>query len=409
MEALRRHRASTTLAVEAVGVGPPVPRHLRRHADALRGLRGVARRARPRRPARHRAPAARRREAAADAVEPARRAPASPACSPGSTTRRGSTSCTPSPPRRRPRRRGHLRLRRPGGGRRRARGTCGPPSSTPRSRARTGLAILGQLRRPAPPRPRPAAAGAVMELYPAIDLRDGRCVRLYQGDYDRETVYGDDPVAPGPAVRRPTARRGSTSSTSTPPAPASPSTATSSAAIAAAVDVPVQTGGGVRDEAAADALFDAGVARVVLGTAALEDPGLVRRLAARQPGGGRPRRPGPGRGRAGLGGGVRAATCSTLAAAFGDAGRRRAGRHRDRPRRHAGRARPRRAWPRCWRPPSIAGDRLRRRRHARRPAGARRAATPAVARLAGAIVGRALYEGAFTVADAVGAVAGGRA
>jgi phosphoribosylformimino-5-aminoimidazole carboxamide ribotide isomerase len=52
------------------------------------------------------------------------------------------------------------------------------------------------------------------------------------------------------------------------------------AAIAAAVDVPVQVGGGVRDEASAKALFDAGVARVVIGTAALEDPAFVRRLAA---------------------------------------------------------------------------------------------------------------------------------
>jgi phosphoribosylformimino-5-aminoimidazole carboxamide ribotide isomerase len=55
------------------------------------------------------------------------------------------------------------------------------------------------------------------------------------------------------------------------------------AAITAAVDVPVQTGGGVRDRAAAEALFEAGVARVVLGTAALEDPALVRNLAAEYP------------------------------------------------------------------------------------------------------------------------------
>jgi phosphoribosylformimino-5-aminoimidazole carboxamide ribotide isomerase len=57
------------------------------------------------------------------------------------------------------------------------------------------------------------------------------------------------------------------------------------AAVAATVDARVQAGGGVRDEAAAEALFDAGVARVVLGTAAMEDPALVRRLAARHPGG----------------------------------------------------------------------------------------------------------------------------
>jgi len=119
-----------------------------------------------------------------------------------------------------------------------------------------------------------------MDLYPAIDLRAGRCVRLYQGDYDRETVYGDDPVAQARlfadagspwvhVVDLDAARSGE------------PVNRPVVAAIAAAVDGPVQTGGGVRDEGAAEALFEAGVARVVLGTAALEQPDLVRRLAAR--------------------------------------------------------------------------------------------------------------------------------
>jgi phosphoribosylformimino-5-aminoimidazole carboxamide ribotide isomerase len=121
-----------------------------------------------------------------------------------------------------------------------------------------------------------------MDLYPAIDLRDGRCVRLYQGDYGRETVYGDDPVAQALAfeaegaawihvVDLDAARTGD------------PVNRPIVAAIAAAVSVPVQTGGGVRDDAAADALIDMGVGRVVLGTAALEQPDLVRRLAARMP------------------------------------------------------------------------------------------------------------------------------
>jgi phosphoribosylformimino-5-aminoimidazole carboxamide ribotide isomerase len=121
-----------------------------------------------------------------------------------------------------------------------------------------------------------------VDLSPAIDLLDGRCVRLYQGDYDRETVYGDDPVAQALAfqaegapwvhvVDLDAARSGE------------PRNRDVVAAIAGALDVPVQTGGGIRDEAAAEALFDAGVARVVLGTAALEDPDLVRRLAARRP------------------------------------------------------------------------------------------------------------------------------
>jgi phosphoribosylformimino-5-aminoimidazole carboxamide ribotide isomerase len=121
------------------------------------------------------------------------------------------------------------------------------------------------------------------ELYPAIDLRGGRCVRLYQGDYGRETVYADDPVAQARAfaadgapwvhvVDLDAARTGD------------PANRAAVAAVAAAVDVPVQAGGGVRDDAAADALLASGVRRVVVGTAALDDPDWVRRLAARHPG-----------------------------------------------------------------------------------------------------------------------------
>lgn len=118
-----------------------------------------------------------------------------------------------------------------------------------------------------------------MDLFPAIDLRGGRCVRLYQGDYGRETVYGDDPVAQAKlfesegatwihVVDLDAARTGE------------PINRDVVAAIAHAVDVPIQTGGGVRSEESARALFDAGVERVVIGTAALEQPDLVRRLAA---------------------------------------------------------------------------------------------------------------------------------
>lgn len=121
-----------------------------------------------------------------------------------------------------------------------------------------------------------------MDLYPAIDLLGGRCVRLYQGDYGRSTTYGEDPVAQALAfeaegapwihvVDLDAARTGE------------PTNREAIAAVAAAVDVPVQTGGGVRHEAAAEALFDVGVARVVVGTAALEDPAFVRRLAGRHP------------------------------------------------------------------------------------------------------------------------------
>jgi phosphoribosylformimino-5-aminoimidazole carboxamide ribotide isomerase len=122
-----------------------------------------------------------------------------------------------------------------------------------------------------------------MDLFPAIDLRDGKCVRLLQGDYARETVYGGDPVAMAKefeaagapwvhVVDLDAARTGR------------PENRDVVAAIAAAVSVPVQTGGGIRDEFSAEALLDAGVRRVVIGTAALEEPSLVRRLAGRHPG-----------------------------------------------------------------------------------------------------------------------------
>lgn len=119
-----------------------------------------------------------------------------------------------------------------------------------------------------------------MELYPAIDLLGGQAVRLYQGDYQRETIYNDDPVAQAVAFANEGARwihvvDLDAARTGT------PRNREVIAAICDAVDVPIQTGGGVRSDEAADALFDAGVARVVLGTAALEDPDLVRRLASR--------------------------------------------------------------------------------------------------------------------------------
>ena len=127
----------------------------------------------------------------------------------------------------------------------------------------------------------------MFDLYPAIDLRDGRCVRLYQGDFSREAAYGTDPVAVAVdfanagvrwihVVDLDAARTGE------------PVNRPVVAAIAAAVapgGVKVQSGGGVRDQASAEALFAAGVERVVLGTAAVEFPALVKELAADHPGG----------------------------------------------------------------------------------------------------------------------------
>jgi phosphoribosylformimino-5-aminoimidazole carboxamide ribotide isomerase len=114
------------------------------------------------------------------------------------------------------------------------------------------------------------------ELYPAIDLLGGRVVRLLQGDYDRETEYGDDPVAvarrfvdQGAAwihvVDLDAARSGS------------PVNRPVVSAITHAVraSARVQTGGGVRTVADVEVLADAGVARVVMGSAAVRDPALV--------------------------------------------------------------------------------------------------------------------------------------
>ena len=121
-----------------------------------------------------------------------------------------------------------------------------------------------------------------MDLYPAIDIRDGGAVRLTQGDFDRQTEYGDPVVlamqfaASGApwlhVVDLDAARSGQ------------PVNRATVLAIAAAVGVPIETGGGVRGEDDVAELLDGGVARVIIGTAALDDPGLVRRATAAYPG-----------------------------------------------------------------------------------------------------------------------------
>lgn len=121
-------------------------------------------------------------------------------------------------------------------------------------------------------------------LYPAIDLRGGRVVRLRQGDYAAETVYGDDPVA----VARGFAEAGASwihvvdldAARSGEPVNRPVVTALAAAVAGRAW---VQTGGGVRTMDDARALVDAGVARVVMGSAAVADPDLVERVAATVP------------------------------------------------------------------------------------------------------------------------------
>ena len=121
------------------------------------------------------------------------------------------------------------------------------------------------------------------ELYPAIDLRGGRAVRLLRGDYAAETVYSDDPVAVARSfeaagarwihvVDLDAARSGEATNLDL------------VAAVAKSVGCAVEAGGGVRSVEAAERLIDAGVARVVVGTAAVERPELVTELAARFPG-----------------------------------------------------------------------------------------------------------------------------
>ncbi len=119
-----------------------------------------------------------------------------------------------------------------------------------------------------------------MQLYPAIDLRGGRVVRLYQGDFDMETAYGMDPVAVAQGYAEAGARwihvvDLDAARTGT------PENRPVMAAIAEAVGpaVKVQASGGVRDQASAEELLACGVDRVVLGTAAVENPELVCDLA----------------------------------------------------------------------------------------------------------------------------------
>lgn len=106
-------------------------------------------------------------------------------------------------------------------------------------------------------------------VIPAIDLRGGRCVRLFQGDYDRETVYGDDPVAMARRWEAEGARRlhvvdldGAREGR--------PAQLEVVRRIVEALEIPVQLGGGLRDAAAVRAALDAGVERAIIGTAAVD-------------------------------------------------------------------------------------------------------------------------------------------
>ena len=122
-----------------------------------------------------------------------------------------------------------------------------------------------------------------MQIWPAIDLRGGNCVRLMQGDYERETVFGEDPAAMARhwvsqgadrlhLVDLDGARDGQ------------PANLESIRAILSAVDVPCQLGGGIRDAETISQLIELGLSRLVIGTAALKQPDWFRSQARKFPG-----------------------------------------------------------------------------------------------------------------------------
>ena len=117
-----------------------------------------------------------------------------------------------------------------------------------------------------------------MDIIPAIDLKDGKCVRLYQGDYNRETIFSEAPVAVAQKWRSLGAERlhlvdldGA--------AAGEPKNLTMVEAIVKQVGLPVQVGGGVRNQATVEKLLNIGVQRVILGTIAIEQPSLVNELS----------------------------------------------------------------------------------------------------------------------------------
>jgi phosphoribosylformimino-5-aminoimidazole carboxamide ribotide isomerase len=122
-----------------------------------------------------------------------------------------------------------------------------------------------------------------MQIIPAIDLLDGHCVRLHQGDYGQVTRFSDDPVAQALAWQEQGAQRlhlvdldGAKSG--------QPVNDGAVKAITSALSIPVQLGGGVRTAERAAELLGCGLDRVILGTVALEQPELVDELAAAYPG-----------------------------------------------------------------------------------------------------------------------------
>jgi phosphoribosylformimino-5-aminoimidazole carboxamide ribotide isomerase len=122
-----------------------------------------------------------------------------------------------------------------------------------------------------------------MILYPAIDLKEGQCVRLVRGEMSQATIFNDDPAAQARRFVAAGCRHlhvvdldGAVAG--------KPMNAAAVAAIIAVAGVPVQLGGGIRERATIDAWLARGVARVILGTAAVANPDLVREACRAYPG-----------------------------------------------------------------------------------------------------------------------------
>ncbi|MEL6909093.1 MAG: 1-(5-phosphoribosyl)-5-[(5-phosphoribosylamino)methylideneamino]imidazole-4-carboxamide isomerase [Cyanobacteria bacterium J06648_1] len=121
-----------------------------------------------------------------------------------------------------------------------------------------------------------------MEVIPAIDLLDGKCVRLYQGDYDQASVFSDNPVE----IARQWAAEGATRMHVVDLDGAKEGKSVNLSvieAIARAIKIPVQVGGGLRDRQGVTRLLETGVQRAILGTVAVEKPELVTELCQEFP------------------------------------------------------------------------------------------------------------------------------
>ena len=122
-----------------------------------------------------------------------------------------------------------------------------------------------------------------MILYPAIDLKDGNCVRLLRGEMEAATVFGTDPAAQARAFQDAGAEwlhlvdlNGAFAG--------HPVNGAAVEAILSAIDIPAQLGGGIRDMATIEGWLERGLSRVILGTVAVENPSLVREAALAFPG-----------------------------------------------------------------------------------------------------------------------------